>query len=169
MKQIPQYSLVILPTPEQSEFVKSYKQLLKNEIGWFGSANSRAHITIIQFDNEMLLTLYIKQIREFCKTIVPQSITLNTWGHFVNPYTFFIAPDKSSQQYLDKLIIDLHRYLGFKINTTHAHMSIARKLDTEKIRKAYDYSEILKLISNLVVILFICGSLTTKRSNILKL
>lgn len=138
MKQIPLFSLVIFPTPEQSALIKSYKQLLKNHIGWFGSANTAAHITVIQFDNEMLLALYIEQIREFCKTIIPQNVTLNTWDHFVNPYTFFIAPNESSQQYLDKLIIDLHQYLDFKISNTHAHMSIARKLDPEKIGIAHE-------------------------------
>ncbi|MFN3754134.1 2'-5' RNA ligase family protein [Flavobacterium sp.] len=138
MKQIPLFSLVIFPSPEQIELVKSYKQLLKSHIGWFGSVNSKAHITVIQFDNEMLLTLYIDQVREFCKTIVPQNVTLNTWNHFVNPHTFFIGPDKPSQLYLDKLIIDLHEHLGFKVSNTNSHMSIARKLDPEKIRIAYE-------------------------------
>ncbi len=57
MKQIPQFSLVIFPNTEQSILVKSYKELLKSHIGWFGSANAAAHITVINFDDELSLNL----------------------------------------------------------------------------------------------------------------
>ena len=137
MKQIPQYSLVIFPTQEQLDLVKSYKQLLKNHIGWFGSANAAAHITVINFDNEVMLSLYLDQIREFCKTVIPQNVTFDHWDSF-GERTFFIAPDSASQQYLEKIIIDLHQYLGFKTNQAHAHMSIARGLDAAKMKTAYE-------------------------------
>jgi hypothetical protein len=107
MKQIPLFSLVIFPSPEQSALVKSYKQLLKSHIGWFGSANAAAHITVINFDDEFSLHLHLEHIREFCKTVIPQNITLNAWDSF-GDRTFFIAADQNSKQYLDKRIIDLH-------------------------------------------------------------
>ena len=137
MKHIPLYSLVIFPNPEQLALIKSYKQLLQNHIGWFGSANATAHITVINFENELSLQLHLDRIKEFCKTVVSQKVTLNAWDSF-GERTFFIAPDQASQHYLDKLIIDLHQYLGFKINNAHAHLSIARGLDAEKTKKAYE-------------------------------
>lgn len=137
MKPIPQYSIVIFPDPEQSELIKSYKQQLKNKIGWFGSANAAAHVTVIQFDNEMSLGLYLTQIREFCKTVAPQEVVFNSLDAF-EPHTFFIAPDAASQQYLDKLILDLHQYLGIKTGNVHTHISIARRLTSEKINIAYE-------------------------------
>lgn len=137
MKQIPQFSLVIFPTKEQSELVKSYKQLLKNHIGWFGSANAAAHITVINFDDEFSLNLHLERIREFCKTASVKNIIVDNWDSF-GERTFFIAPDETSQQYLDQLIIDLHHYLGFKVKTTHAHLSIARGLDVNKMKMAYE-------------------------------
>ena len=137
MKQIPLYSLVIFPTAEQSALVKSYKQLLKNEIGWFGSFNAAAHITVINFDNEFSLNLYIEQIREFCKTVKPENVILNNWSSF-GERTFFVAPDLTSQNYLDELIIELHQALGFKVKNTHAHLSIARGLDTGKMKTTYE-------------------------------
>lgn len=136
MKQIPLFSLVIFPTKEQSELVKSYKQLLKSHIGWFGSANAAAHITVINFDDEFSLNLHLEQIREFCKTASMKNVILDNWGFF-GERTFFIAPDETSQQYLDQLIIDLDQYLGFKVKTAHAHLSIARGLDAEKMKTAY--------------------------------
>ena len=137
MEHIPLFSLVIFPNSEQSTLIKSYKQSLKNHIGWFGSANAAAHITIINFENELSLQLHLDNIREFCKTVVPQKVTLNAWDSF-GEKTFFISPDQNSQKYLNNLIIELHSYLGFKIKNAHAHLSIARGLDTNKMKKAYE-------------------------------
>lgn len=137
MKQIPEFSLVIFPTPEQSALVKSYKQLLKNEIGWFGSANAAAHITVINFDTEFELQMHIEQIRGFCKNTKPQNVILDHFDSF-GERTFFIAPNENSKQYLDSLIEKLHQYIGFKSNNPHSHLSIARGLDTDKMKKAYE-------------------------------
>jgi hypothetical protein len=137
MKRIPLYSLVIFPNPEQSTLIKSYKQLHKEHIKKFGSANAAAHITVINFENELSLQLHLDRIREFCKTAIPQNVTLNAWDSF-GESTFFIAPDETSQQYLDNLIIDLHLYLGFKMKNAHAHLSIARGLDAKKMKTAYE-------------------------------
>lgn len=137
MKQIPLYSLVIFPNSEQSTLIKSYKQFLKNHIGWFGSANAAAHITVINFEDEPSLQVHLDKIREFSKTVVPQKVTLNAWGSF-GESTFFIAPDQTSQQYLNNLIIELYQYLGFKIKNAHAHLSIARGLNAENMKTAYE-------------------------------
>lgn len=109
--------------------------MLKNHIGRFGSVNVAAHITVINFENELSLQLHLDRIREFCKTAISQKVTLSTWDSF-GERTFFISPDQTSQQYLDNLIIDLHLYLGFKINNAHAHLSIARGLDAKKMEMA---------------------------------
>lgn len=137
MKQIPLYSLVIFPNSEQSTLIKSYKQLLQNHIKWFGSANAAAHITVINFENELSLQLHLDRIREFCRTAITQKVTLNAWNSF-DEHTFFIAPDETSQLYLNNLIVDLHHYLGFKIKNAHAHLSIARGLDAKKMKIAYE-------------------------------
>lgn len=138
MKTIPPlYSLVIFPNSEQSTLIRTYKQFLKKHIGWFGSVNAEAHITVINFENELSLQLHLDRIREFCKTSISQKVTFNAWDSF-GERTLFIAPDKTSQQYLDNLIIDLHLYLDFKIKNAHAHLSIARGLDAKKMETAYE-------------------------------
>ncbi len=53
MKQIPLYSLVIFPTIEQIILIKSFKKALQDKISWFGSANSNAHITLLNLENEL--------------------------------------------------------------------------------------------------------------------
>ncbi len=158
-RPIPLYSLVIFPNSEQSTLIKSYKQLLKNQIGWFGSANASAHITVINFEDEPSLQLHLEKIREFCKTIVPQKVTLNAWNSF-GENTFFISPNQTSQEYLDNLIVDLHQYLGFKVKNAHAHLSIARGLDAKKMKTAYE------LFRNIQINLqFNCDSFHLRRFN----
>lgn len=83
MKQIPLFSLVIFPTIEQQNLIASYKNLLKENIGWYASANSTAHITIINLENEFLLELYINQIEDYCKTIIPKKVKFNSLNHLV--------------------------------------------------------------------------------------
>ena len=159
MKEIPLFSLVIFPNSEQSTLIKSYKQLLYNRIGWFGSFNAVAHITVINFENELSIQLYLGKIREFCKTATPQKVTLNAWDSF-GEKTYFITPDGASQQYLDNLIMDLHLYLGFKIQNAHAHLSITRGLDAKKIKIAYE------LFKNTPIDLqFNCDSFYLRRFN----
>ena len=159
MRQTPLFSLVIFPSPEQITLIKSYKQLLKSHIGWFGSANATAHITVIQFDTEFMLNLHLEQIREFCKTVSSQNVTLNSWDSF-GEKTLFIAPNKTSREYLDKLILDLHQYIGFKISTVHAHLSIARGLNAEKMKTAHE------LFKNTEVNLeFNCDAIYLRRFN----
>ena len=158
-RPIPLYSLVIFLNYEQLTLIKSYKQLLKDHIKKFGSVNAAAHITIINFENELSLQLHLDRIREFCKTAIPQKVTLNAWDSF-GESTFFIAPNQPSKHYLDNLIIDLRRYLGFKIKNVHAHLSIARGLDAKNMKIAYE------LFRNIPINLqFNCDSLYLRRFN----
>ena len=67
---------MIFPTIEQQFLIKLIKKILKDNIHWFGSVNSDAHTTIISLENELTLGLYINQIKDFCKTIIPQKLDL---------------------------------------------------------------------------------------------
>ncbi len=89
MKQIPLYSLVIFPNSEQSTLIKSYKQLLQNRIGWFGSANAMAHITVINFENELSLQLHLDRIREFCKNSRSTKSDFKRLGFFWRKNLFY--------------------------------------------------------------------------------
>ena len=159
MKAIPQYSLVIFPTTEQQNLIKTYKKSLKETIGWFGSTNSDAHITIINLENELTLGLYINQIKDFCKTIIPQKVRFYFFDSFSN-HTFFISPDEKSQLYLNNIIIDMHKSIGFDIKNAHAHMTIARGLDAERMKKAQEQFNTTEINFE-----FICDSLYIRKFN----
>lgn len=138
MKSPAEFSLVVFPTLEQAEIIKSYKQFLKSKIGWFNSVDSAAHITIIELKNNLEFSLYIDSVREFCKTIRPENVNFNSWGKFEYAGAFYLAPDTPSKKILDSLIVDVHAFLGFPIeeNKVNAHISIGRKLFGEKLKIA---------------------------------
>ncbi|MBL7887016.1 MAG: 2'-5' RNA ligase family protein [Flavobacterium sp.] len=159
MPSIPLFSIVIFPNEDQIQQVKKFKQLLKSKIGWFGSTNAAAHITVINFENELTLALYIEQIREYCKTVTPQNVIFNSWGTF-GEKTFFISPDEKSKLYLNSLISQLHSFIGFKTNNINAHLTIARGLDAEKMTTAKT------IFSNTEVNLeFICDAIYIRKFN----
>ena len=159
MKAIPLYSLVIFPTTEQQNLIKTYKKSLKDNIGWFGSANSDAHITIINLENELTLGLYINQIKDFCKTIIPQKVRFDFLDSFSH-HNFFISPDEKSQLYLNNIITDIHKSIGFDIKNAHAHMTIARGLDAERMKKASEQFRATEINFE-----FICDSIHVRKFN----
>jgi 2'-5' RNA ligase len=134
-KQTPLYSVVIFPSPEIIEEIKALKQLLKQNIGWFNSCNSLAHITIAELKTEMDYLMYIDQIKDFCKTLTPQNIQFNSFSEFENSGTFYIAPNDNSKIYLDNIIIDIHYLLNYKIykENINSHITIARKIFDSKM------------------------------------
>lgn len=75
-------------------------------MGWFIGANSDAHITLINFKNEFLFELYINQIRIFSILLFQKKLFFKTLDSFGNT-TFYLAPDRDSKLYIDKIIIDL--------------------------------------------------------------
>jgi hypothetical protein len=131
----PEYSLVIFPNPEQIALVKEFKQKLRAQIGWFGSFNANAHITVRNFEDDEQLAKYLKKIKAFAQTQSLQVVNFRGYDHFGDK-TFFIAPDAGSQEYLDNLIKDFHQYLELEPGDIHAHISIARGLDESKMEQA---------------------------------
>lgn len=71
------FSFVIFPNSEQLTLIKCYKQLPQKSYWLFGSANAIAHIAVINFEDELSLQLHLDRIREFCKTVALQKLTLN--------------------------------------------------------------------------------------------
>jgi hypothetical protein len=159
MKSIPLFSLVLFPSEEQLIQIKAHKQLLKSKIGWFGSVNASAHITVINFENEEQFLFFVDQIREFCKTVTPKNVVFSSWSSFGDT-TFFIAPDATSQSYLNNLITNLHQHLGFTTKNINAHLTIARGLDTEKMKIAY---ELFKAID--MILQFYCDAIYIRKFN----
>ncbi len=90
----------------------------------------------MNFEDEAAFARHQERIRDFCRSAVSANVVFNYFDSF-GDRTFFISPDKPSRKYLDRLIVDFARHLGYKTSKVHAHLSIARGLDGEKMKTAY--------------------------------
>ena len=124
------YSLVISPSEEIIALVKTMKEELAKEIGWFHSKNSLAHITINEFmADENEIEIIKKQLQTICESLKPIHVHLNTFDNYPNG-AFFIAPDAVSK--IDLKQIMKHVNQSFRAKTlfknNEPHLSIARQL-----------------------------------------
>ena len=135
---LPKYSIAIHPSQELIIKIKAMKEQLAEEVDWFNSKNSIAHITICEFkSNESDLERVKKQLVRICNTIMPVTVHLNDFGSFPNG-AFFIAPDKNSKMALLPIMKSFHNALIVKTvhHSDEPHLSIARKLSSENLIKA---------------------------------
>jgi 2'-5' RNA ligase len=155
------YSLVISPSEEIITLVKTMKEQLAKEIGWFHSKNSLAHITINEFmatDSE--IGIIKKELLTICDSLKPISVRLNAFDTYPNG-AFFIAPDSLSKTELKHILKHVNQTFRFKtlLKNNDPHLSIGRKLSPENIAKAY------QLFSNLIELNFVCDSVTLRCFN----
>ncbi|MFT3796419.1 2'-5' RNA ligase family protein [Flavobacterium sp.] len=157
MVHIPEYSLVIRPPQHIIDDVAALKKRLKEEIGWFGSANAQAHVTVFNFDaTPDELFLWKKNIHRFCEAIIPEKVTFDHFDTFP-PRTFFIAPNAVSMRYLNEIITRFARFIQEKPQA-HAHMSVARSLKDGQLEQAK------RLFGNKPIHFeFLCGGLTLRQ------
>jgi 2'-5' RNA ligase len=155
------YSLVISPSEEIIALVKTMKEELAAEIGWFHSKNSLAHITVNEFmaaENE--IETIKKQLNSICESLKPISVCLNSFDNYPNG-AFFIAPDANSKIDLKQIMKQVNQ--SFKVKTllknNEPHLSIARKLTPEQLASSY------RLFSKAIDLNFICNSITLRRFN----
>ena len=155
------YSLVISPSEEIIALVKSMKEELAKEIGWFHSKNSLAHITINEFmASDTEIEIIKKQLNSIAESLKPVQVRLNAFDNYPNG-AFFIAPDAVSK--IDLKEIMKHINQSFRIRTilknNEPHLSIARKLSPENIALSY------RLFSETINLNFLCNSIALRLFN----
>jgi 2'-5' RNA ligase len=129
------YSLVIHPPEAILALVKSMKEQLAIEVGWFNSKNSVGHITICEFKaTEKGIENIKSQIIKICNTLSPVKVHLNEFGSFPNG-AFFIAPDGDSKKGLKQIMKQFHKSLlvSNMLKSDNPHLSIARRLKPENL------------------------------------
>lgn len=139
MHSIQKYSLCFQPNDIIIEIVRQMKLRLADEIGWYNSKNSLAHLTIAEFHaTELEITRVKQQIERCCNRFKPTEVLLNDFGTYPNG-AFFLTVAPNSKEILQDYVKQLLELLKIKIITKSydAHLSIARKLETQKIEKAY--------------------------------
>jgi 2'-5' RNA ligase len=132
------YSVVIYPSEAVIALIKSMKEGLAREVGWFHSKNSVGHITICLFKaTDKAIEKIKNQLRDVCDTLHPVEVCLNEFGSYPNG-AFFIAPDQDSKNRLIPILKKVQEALPEldMQKNDDPHLSIARRLKPEKLERA---------------------------------
>lgn len=133
------YSLVFQPSEEVIDLVRNLKLELAEEIGWYNSKNALAHITIVEFKASVDDIPHIhKQITRCSERFKPVVTRFSSFGTYPNGI-FFLEVDQDAKEALieyGRQLTDELR-LNFLSKSNDPHLSIARKLDKEKIERAF--------------------------------
>lgn len=155
------YSLVISPSEEIIALVKTMKDELAREIGWFNSKNSLAHITINEFmASENEIEIIKKQLNTIVESLKPVRVCLNAFDNYPNG-AFFIAPDVVSKIDLKQILKHVNQSFRAKtlLKNNEPHLSIARQLSPEHIATSY------RLFSKAIDLNFVCNSIALRLFN----
>ncbi len=155
------YSLVISLPDDIIELVRQMKLDLAEEIGWFHSKNSLAHITINEFKaSSTVLESIVQKISTICEHIQPITVRFNEFGSFPNG-AFYIAPNLTSTEKLKEILNTIHQSFTFETVFTNdePHISIARRLKPHKLAKAFQF------FAAGIELNFICDSLSLRQFN----
>lgn len=154
------YSLCFLPDEALIQKVKQMKLALADQIGWYNSKNSIAHITIAEFQSDELgINKVMERIRQQCLYFVPIEGSLDTFGHYPNG-AFFLAVDEKNKSilktYAKKIIKKID--LSYIYKSSDPHLSIARKLDPDRLQEAFAFFDKPNLP-------FTCSQIALRRFN----
>ncbi|WP_394775748.1 2'-5' RNA ligase family protein [Flavobacterium sp.] len=129
------YSVVIHPSQEIIDSIKTMKEDLALKIGWFNSKNSVAHITICEFKiDESQIDKFKQKISKIADTFTPFNVHLNHFGSY-DSGAFFIGPDEDSKANLKPIMKKTQDALQLSnlTKSSDPHISIGRKLSPENI------------------------------------
>lgn len=131
-----QYSIAIYPSEDIIALVKSMKDKLAKEVGWFHSKNSVGHITICEVKvTDTAVEIIKKRLSQLCDALEPVEVHLTSFGSYPNG-AFFISPDEDSKNSLKPIMKRVHESIrNFDLQKSDdPHLSIARKLAPEKLQ-----------------------------------
>jgi hypothetical protein len=132
------YSVAIYPSKTIISLVKSMKEQLAKEVGWFHSKNSIGHITICEFKaTDKQIEIIKNQLNRLCDTLHPVEVCLNEFSSYPNG-AFFISPNKDSKNSLKPIMKQIQELLHIQNmkKSNDPHLSIARKLTPENLERA---------------------------------
>lgn len=131
-------SVIIHPSDEFITQVTVLKDQLKNEIGWYNSCHSRAHITVCELDSEEIELKEIKnQLTHISYRLQSKQVKFTSFNTFENG-TFFMTPEPISKHYLEFILQEIHSNftIPVRVKNFEPHITIGRRLTTFKIKKA---------------------------------
>lgn len=133
------YSVVFMPDAQTIALIKQMKLNLAEKIGWYNSKNALAHFTIFEFlAEEINETDFCLQLERIASEIKPFNIQCADFDSFENG-AFYIKPDEKSTEQMSllmKQVLNESNRIKKSITNTTPHLSIARRLTSEKLEIA---------------------------------
>ena len=142
------YSVVFHPSEDGIEVIKKLKLDFFNVIGWYGSCNSVAHITIGGFKaNENQLEKYRQKLSKIADTLTPVQIYLDHFDAYEESRAFFLSPNENSKINLKPMMKKIQEALQIssKDRSDDPHISIGRNLTPENIQIARNLFTIINM------------------------
>ena len=160
MTELNRFSVAIYPPEPEMSKVRDLKDQLASVIGNYGSRNSKAHITICEFntDGEAGLLTIKSQLRKHCITESSLSLKFDHIGKYENKVNSVICllPDNASELILKPFMKRIHKGIKVKLNirSYNPHITIGRRLDEEKLASASNLftSEEISFICDRIVL-----------------
>jgi 2'-5' RNA ligase len=132
------YSVAIYPPEPIITIIRSMKEQLAKEVGWFNSKNSVAHNTICEFKvSDEELKLVKSKLSRLCDGLEPFEIQLDSFNSYTNG-AFVITPNEVSKNKLKPIMKRVQQSLLISNmkKSDNPHLSIARRLSSENIKIA---------------------------------
>jgi 2'-5' RNA ligase len=112
---------------------------LYKKIGTYGSCNSIAHITILEFDaTEQELKFIIEKLERITMREISFDAVFDKVIYSDSSKAIFILPNKSGNEFLKKLLAKIRKQIKSDYNKSNAHLTIGRKLKSEQLKKSKD-------------------------------
>lgn len=146
------YSIVIHPADSILRRFKTYKDILFNKIGKFGSRNSIAHITILEFvATEKELASIINKLIKITQRECSFDAVFNK---VIYSETLFISPDKFGNEHFKSLLGRVRVRIKGEKNNSNAHLTIGRKLKPHQIENQMVFFPMFILIFTVINLLY---------------
>ncbi|RZJ66256.1 MAG: 2'-5' RNA ligase family protein [Flavobacterium sp.] len=142
------YSIVFRPSESVIAEIRDMKRQLA-ETGNYGSRNAEAHITVLEFfARENQIAIVERYMQDFASSVCNLIYRFDRYGSFPEKYTkengvFYVAPTNESALLLDRLSAKFHEHFPLKgkvraIPSGKPHMTIGRRLQQQRVDKAYE-------------------------------
>ncbi len=157
------YSIAIYPDISIMKKVKAMKDELASFTGWFGSRNSKAHVTICECNavGERELLGIKSLLEKLCATESALNLTFDHIGIYENKVNGVVCllPNKESENMLKPLMKRIRKSMKVKLvpGSSNPHITIGRKLNNEQLSLAREL-----FINTEVSLNFICDRIVLR-------
>lgn len=131
------YSVVVYPKAEIINDVKVLKNTLARYVGWFGSRNAEAHITLAEFyadPNEFIFRML--SVKRFCYSQITREVKFDNLIISDRNNMIFLLPDAESKKYMKAFVSKFRKAFKFDGITygSNAHISIGDIYNLNKLQ-----------------------------------